>query len=195
MPKLDQTDTGHLPPKKGGCLSDLKCRSQVNGQHGFQLSESLSDLLFSTTLETPTMSKTIDPNIWDSILAQIAQGHSLSTVLTQQGSPSYSWCKAQLRQDADLHRRYMEACQDRADRLADDLVALADSEPPEHLDGPGRHAYVAQLRIMVDARKWTAAKLRPKVYSERVDIEVGQHQISIRGALEAAQARLLSLNE
>jgi hypothetical protein len=48
---------------------------------------------------------------------------------------------------------------------------------------------------MVDARKWTAAKLRPKVYSERVDIEVGQHQISIRGALEAAQARLLSLDE
>jgi hypothetical protein len=89
----------------------------------------------------------------------------------------------------------MEACQDRADRLADDLVALADSDPPEHLDGPGRHAYVAQLRIRTDIRRWCAAKLLPKVYSDRVDIEVGQHQISIRGALEAAQARLLSLDE
>ena len=141
------------------------------------------------------MPKTIDPDIWDSILAQIAQGHSLSTVLTQPGSPSYSWCKSQLRQDAALQARYHEAQQDRADRLADDLVALADSEPPEHLDGPGRHAYVAQLRIRVDTRRWCASKLLPKVYSDRVDIEVGQHQISIRGALEAAQARLLCLDE
>lgn len=141
------------------------------------------------------MAKIFDPDIWDSILAQIAQGHSLSTVLTQPDSPSYSWCKTQLRQDAALQARYHEAQQDRADRLADDLVALADCEPPEHLDGPGRHAWVAQLRIQVDARKWTAAKLRPKLYSDRVDIEVGHQQISIRGALEAAQARLLSLDE
>ena len=139
------------------------------------------------------MQRQIDPEVWDPILTQIAQGHSLSTVLTKPGSPSYSWCKAALRADAELHRRYVEACQDRADRLADDLVALADSQPPQHLDGPARHAWVAQLRIMVDARKWTAAKLRPKVYADRVDVELGHHQISIRGALEAAQARLLNM--
>jgi hypothetical protein len=131
--------------------------------------------------------------IWPEILDRIAQGHSLSTVLRQTGSPSYSWCKSQLRQDADLQARYIEAQQDRADRLADDLVALADSAPPEYLDGPGRHAWVAQLRIMVDARKWTAAKLRPKVYADRVDVGVAHHQISILGALEAAQVRLLNI--
>ena len=141
------------------------------------------------------MPKIIDPDVWDPILAQIAQGHSLSTVLTQPGSPSYSWAKAQLRQDAALQARYHEAQQDRADRLADDLVALADSQPPDHLDGPARHAWVAQLRIQVDARKWTAAKLRPKLYSDRVEIDVGHKQISIKGALEAAQARLLTLDE
>ena len=70
--------------------------------------------------------------------------------------------------------------------LSDD-VALADSQPPEHLDGPSRHAWVAQLRIMVDARKWTA-------FADRVDVEVGHQQISIRGALEAAQARLLNMD-
>jgi hypothetical protein len=141
------------------------------------------------------MPKIIDPDVWDPILAQIAQGHSLSTVLAQPGSPSYSWCKAQLRQDAALQARYHEAQQDRADLLADQLVALADSAPPEHLDGPGRHAWVAQLRIQVDARKWTAAKLRPKVYSDRLDVELGPQKISILGALEAAQARLLTLDE
>jgi hypothetical protein len=139
------------------------------------------------------MPKTIDTAVWPTILEQIAQGHSLSTVLTQPGSPSYSWCKSQLRQDTALQARYHEAQQDRADRLADDLVALADSEPPGHLDGPGRHAWVAQLRIMVDARKWTAAKLRPKLYSDRVEIDVGHKQISIKGALEAAEARLLNM--
>lgn len=140
------------------------------------------------------MLKTIDPEIWNTILAQIAQGHSLSTVLTEPGMPSYTWCKTQIRQDTALQARYHEAQQDRADRLADDLVALADSEPPEHLDGPGRHAWVAQLRTRVDARKWTASKLRPKVYADRVDVEVSNHQISITAALEAAQARLLSLD-
>lgn len=138
--------------------------------------------------------KTIDPDIWDRILNQIAQGQSLTTALKEPGSPSYSWCKTQLRQNAELLARYSEAQQDRADRLADELLALADTLPPEHLDGPSKHAYVAQLRIMVDARKWSASKLRPKVYADRVDVEVSNHQISITAALEAAQARLLSLD-
>jgi hypothetical protein len=141
------------------------------------------------------MPKTIDTAVWPTILEQIAQGHSLSTVLTQPGSPSYSWCKSQLRQDAALQARYHEAQQDRADRMADDLVALADSQPPDQLDGPARHAWVAQLKIAVDVRKWTAGKLRPRIYGDRLDVELGPQKISIRGALEAAQARLLSLDE
>jgi hypothetical protein len=79
--------------------------------------------------------------------------------------------------------------------MADDLVALAETPPPDHLDGPGRHAWVAQLKVIIAARQWTASKLKPKVYGDRLDVDVGQKQISITGALEAARTRMLNMDK
>ena len=65
---------------------------------------------------------------------------------------------------------------------------------PEGLDGPGRSAWVQQLRLRVDVRKWAASKLKPKTYGERLDLSVSHEPISIIGALEAAQRRVFDDN-
>ena len=76
--------------------------------------------------------KLYDPKtVWESILTQMAEGHSLSAILRQEGMPSYSYCKEKLREDNELRRRYDQAIEDRADRLADELIALAWTPPPE----------------------------------------------------------------
>ena len=77
---------------------------------------------------------------------------------------------------------------DLADRLAEELLELCDAQMPEGLDDRGRHAWVAQLRVKIDARKWIAAHLHSRAWGERIQVEVEQ-QISITAALNAAEAR------
>ncbi len=74
----------------------------------------------------------IDPaEVWPLVLGYIASGDALSTALQRlDPSPSYSWAKVQLRENPDLQAAYRAAIEDRADALADDIIALADSEPP-----------------------------------------------------------------
>ena len=133
-----------------------------------------------------------DPSvIWPLLLADIASGASLTAALRRlTPSPSYWWAKDALRRDPALRARYQEACEDRADRLAEELLELADSPIPQGLDGPGKSAWVQKLRLQVDTRKWIACKLKPRQYGERLDLEVKHTSISITAALAEAERRV-----
>ncbi len=137
-----------------------------------------------------------DPKIvWPTVLEAIANGESLTTGLTRiSPSPSYAWAKLQLRGDHALKEAYQQAVEDRADRLAEELMELADTPLPEGLDGPSKSAWVQQMRLRVDVRKWAASKLKPKTYGERLDLSVSHEPISILAALEAARSRVLDHN-
>ena len=133
-----------------------------------------------------------DPaTIWPVVLESIANGHSLSSILRQHDFPSYAWAKGQLRESPELRRRYDQAVEDRADRLAEELIELADEPMPEGLDGPGMSAWVQKLRVRIDVRKWAASKLRPRAYGERLEVAVQPPGISILQALEAAHRRVI----
>lgn len=130
--------------------------------------------------------------VWPEVLEAIANGNSLTTALTRiNPSPSYAWAKMQLRNNHELKVAYQQAVEDRADRLAEELIELADTPMPDGLDGPGRSAWVQQMRLRVDVRKWAASKLKPKIYGERLDLSVTHEPISINAALESAQRRLM----
>jgi len=138
------------------------------------------------------MNQIYDPKIiWPTILDAVASGAALSTALKcASPSPSYAWAKGQLRSDPELKTAYQQACEDRADRLAEELMELADTPMPEGLDGPSKSAWVQQLRLRVDTRKWLTSKLKPKIYGDRLDLAVTHEPISIIAALEAAQRRV-----
>ena len=128
--------------------------------------------------------------VWPAILDNIANGDSLPAALAKlDPAPSHSWAKLSLRSNKALHDAYQQAIEDRADRLADELIELADSRMPEGLDGPAMSAWVQQLRLRVHVRQWAASKLRPRAYADRLDVSVSPGQISISGALEAANRR------
>ena len=134
-----------------------------------------------------------DPQaLWPVILGDIANGASLSAAIQRlDPAPSYWWAKDWLRRDPELKARYIEAVEDRADRLAEELIDLADQPIPTGLDGPGMSAWVQKLRVQVDVRKWAASKLKPKAYGDRLDLTVAPAQISITAALEEANRRVL----
>jgi len=76
--------------------------------------------------------------------------------------------------------QYTRAREEQADTLADEIIAIADEQPEivvvkdktgkviEHkLDG----AYLQWQKNRIEARKWTAMKLKPKKYGDRVALE------------------------
>lgn len=132
----------------------------------------------------------IESLVWQQIVDEIAGGKSLSGALRLKGMPSYGLAKLMIRTNSDFKEAYQKAVEDRADRLAEEIVELADSELPEGLEGPAASAWVQQKRLQVDARKWVASKLKPRTYGDRLDVSVSDNRISVIQALEQAQARV-----
>ncbi len=58
------------------------------------------------------------------------------------------------------------------------------------LELPNTASDVKRARLLSDNLKWLLAKLKPEQYGERLDVKIDQ-KVSIRAALEAADARLV----
>lgn len=131
--------------------------------------------------------------VWLEIVAKVSAGKSLSTVISEPGHPTWSNFQTMLAQDDKLRAAYDKAVQDRADKLADEILQLSDEPMPEHLEGAMASAWVQQKRMQVDARKWIASKLKPRTYGDRIDMTVRDERISVIDALEAAKARVTGM--
>lgn len=129
--------------------------------------------------------------IWQTVLTFMSEGDSLTAALKKlEPAPSYWWAKQCLREDSELRERYQEACEDRADVLADQITAIADEPLPEGLDGKMANAWIMRKRLQVDVRRWAASKLRPRYYGDRIGLTVGLPDISIKAALDQAMLRV-----
>lgn len=134
-----------------------------------------------------------DHPVWREIVARVSAGKSVSTVLADKDMPTWTGFQNMLEQDDSLRTAYEKAVQDRADKMADEILELSDQEMPAGLEGAMASAWVQQKRMQVDARKWIASKLKPRVYGDRIDMTVRDERISVIGALEAAQSRVKTL--
>ena len=131
--------------------------------------------------------------IWQDIVDKVSAGKSVSTVLREPGYPTWTSFQGMLASDDKLRAAYEKAVQDRADRMADEILELSDEEMPAGLEGAMASAWVQQKRMQVDARKWIASKLKPRTYGDRIDMTVRDERISVLDALEAAQSRVKTL--
>ena len=85
----------------------------------------------------------------------------------------YSWLAAQ----PQFLDQYTRAREEQAETLADEIVDIADETPEMNpiVDRNGEliriemhSAYLQWQKQRIEARKWIAAKLRPKKYGDRV---------------------------
>ncbi len=131
--------------------------------------------------------------LWRQIFAGISIGASLPAALATvpEPRPSLWWVKMAIRNDPELAEQYRAAIELRADALSDEISAIADEPIPAGLRGPDASAWVQLQRLRVDAKKWTASKLFPRRYSDRVELSVDVAQrISINAALAQAERRI-----
>ena len=127
--------------------------------------------------------------MWKGIFDRIGAGASLTTALKEPGI-SYSHAQRLIDADPALAEAYETAKKTRASRLAEEIIELSDAPIPDHLQGVEISAWVNQKRLQVDARKWVAAKLYPRVYGDKIDVSVRDDRISVIDALEAARSRV-----
>lgn len=73
--------------------------------------------------------------------------------------------------------QYARAREAQADKLADDILAIADDgQRDTYIDSDGNERtdqdVIARSRLRVDARKWLASKMAPKKYGDKTESEV-----------------------
>lgn len=101
-------------------------------------------------------------DLFDRICERIAEGESLRAICEDKDMPARVNVIRWLEKDEALRNQYARARELQADHEFDEIKVIADLADAEGVQ-------VARLRI--DARKWRAGKLRPKVYGDRSAID------------------------
>ena len=92
-----------------------------------------------------------------------------------------------------LAERYAQARTALLDAMVDQILTLADAPVPLLDNGATDPGLVRQRQLQIDARRWVLSKLAPNKYGDRLDVSVSDNRISITGALQAAQSRLIDV--
>lgn len=103
----------------------------------------------------------------DRVCNEIAAGNSLRAICADPDMPCVDSIITWLGKHPSFAAQYAQARATQAEGYADEIVEIADSVRA------GTAEQVAAARLAVDSRKWIAAKLLPKKYGERLDVEHG----------------------
>lgn len=117
-----------------------------------------------------------DQAVADLICEALAEGHSLRSICAAENMPAKSTVFKWLGEQQAFSDQYARAREAQADCLFDDILSIADDgRNDSYTDDEGRvrtdFDVIARSKLRVDARKWMAGKLRPKVYGEKVQTE------------------------
>lgn len=100
------------------------------------------------------------PETGDHICEMIAEGTSASKACKSVGialKTMYEW----LRVHEEFSNNYAHARDHQADTFADQMCDIADEEKD-----------VARAKLKIDARKWVAARMKPKSWGDKVQQEI-----------------------
>lgn len=118
-------------------------------------------------------------DIADRICAELALGNSIRTVCKPDDMPSVATIFNWFRTQPQFLEQYTRAKQESADAMAEDILDIADDgtndwmiahrkDDSEAWQLNGEHIQRSRLRI--DTRKFLMAKMKPKVYGEKLDL-------------------------
>lgn len=112
------------------------------------------------------------------ICDRIADGESLKSICAEDSMPGRSTVFRWLATHETFRDMYAHAREEQAETLADEIVGISDErETRIVMAGEGEAVVVfdatavARNRLRVDARKWVAAKLKPRKYGDRIQQE------------------------
>lgn len=116
--------------------------------------------------------------VFDRICERIADGESLRAICADDDMPSkanvFRWLAAN-KEAADQYARARDA---QADAIFDEILDIADSAVNDWMEVHGQDdagyrvngEHIQRSKLRIDARKWMAGKLRPKVYGDKLEV-------------------------
>ena len=124
---------------------------------------------------TTTRGNTYTEHMGNLICIRLAEGESLNKICKDEGMPDKATVFRWLGAEASFCDKYARARELQAETQFDELIDIVD-QPPElnHVvDKNGElvevkfdSSYVQWMKLRVDTRKWTAARMAPKKYAE-----------------------------
>ena len=121
------------------------------------------------------------PEIADAICERLADGESLRSICDAEDMPNKATVFRWLASRQEFRDQYAHARAAQADSHADDIIDIADdgrNDWMERHDSEGANVgwrengeAVRRSQLRIDARKWVAAKLKPKAYGDKVAVE------------------------
>lgn len=115
----------------------------------------------------------------DAICERLANGLSLRAICRHKAMPSKTTVFKWLAQNSIFADQYARAREAQADLLVDEMIELADTpkigtKTKRSSDGKLEKTtgdMIEHRRLQIETRKWVAAKMRPKKYGEKLDVE------------------------
>lgn len=108
----------------------------------------------------------------DAICEKLVNGLSLRRVCASDEFPGISTVMRWLRENEAFREQYALAREMQADGLFDEILDIADSQEGDVYVKDGEefvnHDAIQRARLRIDARKWMAGKMRPKVYGDTI---------------------------
>lgn len=123
---------------------------------------------------------TYSKEIADRICNELSEGASLVAICGAADMPHPSTVYDWLKSNPEFADNYTHARETQAERYAAEIIEIADSTQEGEkrvVKGDGtveihRGDMTEHRKMRIDARKWTAAKLKPKVYGDRQQIDL-----------------------
>lgn len=118
------------------------------------------------------------------ICERIRKGEWLHKIAGTEGLPPEATLYRWLDDNEDFRELYARAREDRTDRMAAEMLEIADDSAEDTIfvqdsdkDGEGarevqNHEWINRSRLRVDARKWLMSKLAPKRYGDKITQEI-----------------------
>lgn len=124
---------------------------------------------------------------FNAVIQDIEEGMSLRKSCKRNSISSrtfYEW----IDEDEELKKRYVRACEDRAEAIMDEAYEIADDNRNDTklmYDKNGNEIeledkeWTNRSKLRVDLRKWHLAKLQPKKYGDKIDVTSGGEKIEM----------------
>lgn len=121
------------------------------------------------------MNKKDKEDVFNQVIDLIKQGNSLSAVFRDHKWPVHRTTFTSWLDDKDKANKYARACSIRADIMFEEILQIADKQGEDVIVKDGveqvNHNVINRNRLQIDSRKWILAKMNPKKYGEKLDID------------------------
>lgn len=134
----------------------------------------------------------LTPELKEDIVQRTAAGELLKHILNDENMPTRMTIKREQDRDPEFAEAMKAARQVAADIYVEEMMEIADDATEDvRPDGTINYELVARSKLRIDQRRWTASRLDPARYGDKVqtDITSGGEKIDVKEINPLEQAR------